>query len=234
MSPRLEALLILQNRQQALATARAKLDRLPKERAALEAQIAADAAQLEAHREAARKIESDRKQLELEVESKEAAIARYKQQQLETRKNEEYQALTHEIDNTTKQITALEDRELELMEAYEQAQAAIAQEEEAFKAVEVRNNEKLATFEDKKAKLEQRATEAAAELKAAQGHIDEADRSLFERLFERRGGTAIVPIQHGNCTGCHMKVTSQTEITAHSEDKLAICENCGRILYVND
>lgn len=234
MSPRLEALLILQNRQQALATARANLDRLPKERAALETQIAADAAQLEAHREAARKIESDRKQLELEVESKESAIARYKAQQLDTRKNEEYQALTHEIENTGKQITALEDRELELMEAYEEANAAIAQEEEAFKAVEARNNQKLATFEEKKANLEQRATEAATELKEAQGKVSDADRSLFERLFERRGGNAIVPIEHNTCTGCHMKVTSQTEITARSEEKLAICENCGRIVYVKD
>ncbi len=234
MSPRLEALLILQNRQQALATAQANLERLPKERAALEAQIAADAAQLEAHRDAARKIESDRKQLELEVETKEAAIARYKQQQLDTRKNEEYQALTHEIENTGQQITELEDRELELMEAYEAANAAIAQEEEAFKAVETRNNQKLATFEDKKANLEQRATEAAADLKEAQTKVSDGDRTMFERLFERRGGNAIVPIEHGNCAGCHMKVTSQTEITAQSDDKLATCENCGRIVYVKN
>lgn len=231
MSPRLEALLVLQNRQQALVSAQTSLERLPQERAALAAQIKADGDQLEAHREAARKIESDRKQLELEVKSKEAAIARYKQQQLDTRKNEEYQALTHEIDNTGAQISALEDRELELMEAYETALADIAKEEEAFQAVEARNQAKLATFDQKKANREQRATEAAAELKEAQAKVPDADRALFERLFERRGSNAIVPIQHGICSGCHMKVTSQTEISAHSGDKLATCENCGRLVY---
>ncbi len=42
-------------------------------------------------------IESARKELELEVEAKKQMIARYANQQFQTRKNEEYRALAHEI-----------------------------------------------------------------------------------------------------------------------------------------
>ncbi|MEM1058018.1 MAG: C4-type zinc ribbon domain-containing protein [Verrucomicrobiota bacterium] len=233
MSPRLQNLLILQDRQNALAKAESNLERLPRERAALEAQIKADAATLEAHQEAARRIEAERKKLELEVESLEETIGRYKAQQLETRKNEEYQALTHEIETTGGKITALEDRELELMEAYDEALRDIEKEKEQFKAVEARNRDKIASFEQKEAGLKARAAEATAELAAAQGEVQKDDRSLFERLYERKGPEVVVAVRQGICTGCHMKVTSQTEISARSDERLSLCENCGRILYAD-
>ena len=78
-----------------------------------------------------RQIEADRKKLDLDVQTKQAAIARYKSQQQLTRKNEEFSALNHEIEHAEKDISALEDSELELMEAYDKglAEVAVAQKE---------------------------------------------------------------------------------------------------------
>lgn len=58
-----------------------------------------------------------RKELESEVGSRRTRIQKYNQQKLETKKNEEYQAITHAIGTIEKEITGIEDRELELMEA---------------------------------------------------------------------------------------------------------------------
>ena len=43
-------------------------------------------------------VETERKKLELEVDSKKQQIERYSLQQFQTKKNEEYRALAHEIE----------------------------------------------------------------------------------------------------------------------------------------
>jgi len=61
--------------------------------------------------------------------------------------------------------------------------------------------------------------------------IDEDLLGLFERLFKSKGDAAVVAIEHGVCTGCHMKVTSATAAQARAGKEIVSCENCGRILY---
>jgi predicted nucleic acid-binding Zn-ribbon protein len=76
-------------------------------------------------RRAAKQIESDRKQRELEVEGKKQQIGRYSLQQFQTKKNEEYRALAHEIELCNAEIVKLEDAQLELMEQAEATQREI-------------------------------------------------------------------------------------------------------------
>ena len=61
-------------------------------------------------------LEVRRKDLDNDVEAKKEQIQKYAQQQLETRKNEEYTALGREIDHVKETISKIEDEELELME----------------------------------------------------------------------------------------------------------------------
>ena len=111
----IEKLLTLQDRDQRLRSFQQELAHLPEERKAREKQIADSAAQLEQSKIRAREIEIKKRNLEIEAQAKRDSITRYKQQQLQTRKNEEYAALAHEIEAAEKAITTLEDRELDLM-----------------------------------------------------------------------------------------------------------------------
>ena len=61
--------------------------------------------------------------------------------------------------------------------------------------------------------------------------IDEDLLDRFDRLFESKGDAAIVAIEHGICTGCHMKVTTATAMHARTGKEIVNCEQCGRILY---
>src|SRR5207249_3133166 len=103
--------------------------RLPQERKTIEARLAATGAALDAVKQKSKEIEIERKKLELDVQSKETAIAKYKQQQYQTRKNEEFQALSNEIKRMELEISVIEDRELELMEQADQLKAQIVQSE---------------------------------------------------------------------------------------------------------
>jgi len=63
------------------------------------------------------------------------------------------------------------------------------------------------------------------------GKIDEDVLGRFERLFNSKGDAAVVALEHEVCTGCHMKVTTQTAHRVKAGKEIVSCENCGRILY---
>src|SRR5579863_4593795 len=121
----IERLLILQDRDRKIRRVRGELDRIDPERENLKGKAAAAQAGLENAKSRVKQLESSRKDLELEVEAKKEQIARYANQQLQTRKNEEYRALAHEIDTCKEAIFKIENQEIELMEQAEAAQKEI-------------------------------------------------------------------------------------------------------------
>ena len=124
-NPTVEALLILQDRDSRVAHLTSDLAHLPQQIAQVEAELATRTATFDELKSRTRQIEADRKKLDLDVQAKQAAIARYRSQQQQTRKNEEFAALNHEIEHAEKEISALEDSELELMEAYDKGLVAL-------------------------------------------------------------------------------------------------------------
>ena len=59
------------------------------------------------------------------MKAKEADIERFKNQQLEVKKNEEYRALNLQIEQAESDISAFEEKEIELMYAIDAAREAI-------------------------------------------------------------------------------------------------------------
>src|SRR5947209_16668035 len=87
---------------------------------------------LDAAKNRVKELESGRKDLELEVESKKELISKYANQQFQTRKNEEYRALAHEIELCKQAIFKVEDQEIALMEQAEAAQKEVARAAQAL------------------------------------------------------------------------------------------------------
>jgi predicted nucleic acid-binding Zn-ribbon protein len=111
-NPTVEALLVLQERDARVATLTNELDEAPRQIAAVEQEVSSRTAKFDALKTKTRLIEAERKKIDLDVQSKQTAIARYKSQQQQTRKNEEFSALNHEIEHAEKDISTLEDAEL--------------------------------------------------------------------------------------------------------------------------
>src|SRR3974390_961218 len=129
----IEKLLILQDRDQKIRRVRSELAHIEPDRRNLKAKASAAQAELENARLRIKQLESARKDLELEVEGKKQMIARYANQQFQTRKNEEYRALQHEIDTCKAAIFEIENREIEFMEQAETAQKELLRATQAAK-----------------------------------------------------------------------------------------------------
>src|SRR5271166_4102195 len=140
MTDIIEKLLVLQDRDRNILQVKNELMRIEPERAQLTARAAGAQSSLDAAKNRVKQIESERKKLELEVEAKKLQIEKYGLQQFQTKKNEEYRALAHEIELCKQAILKLDDQQIELMEKAEAAQkevaAAGAIAKEAVKAVD--------------------------------------------------------------------------------------------------
>ncbi len=227
-----EHLLALQDRDQRLRNVRLELQSVPAEIAARQKLVTDAAARLEASKARAKAIEVEKKTLAGDADAKRAQIDRYKNQQLQTRKNEEYSALAHEIESAQKQITAIEDKELVLMEEAESLAPAIAEADKTFAAEKTRLEGQIATIKEKEANLTARLADLERERAAATAGIDEELLERYERLFETKNARAVVTVEHDVCSGCHMKVTAQTSLALRSDKALVSCPQCGRILHL--
>ncbi len=231
MHPELEQLLVLQDRQQKIKQIETEIETVPLQRKSLEAQMAASAAGVEALKQKARHVEMDRKKLELDVGTRAESVARLKTQQYQTRKNDEFQAIGHEIERYENEIRKIEDEELELMVEADKVRAELGAEEKRAATVNESIARQTKDLEVKSTTLQSRLEELTKERAEIAGKIEEDLLSRFERLFKSKGDAVVVPLEHEVCTGCHMKVTTQTAHRVKAGKEIVSCENCGRILF---
>jgi len=88
-----------------------------------------------------------------------------------------------------------------------------------------------ADLEAKSKTLQSRLEELTKERAEIAGKIDEDLLGRFERLFKSKGDAVVVALEHEVCTGCHMKITTQTAVRVKGGKEIVSCEQCGRILY---
>jgi len=233
LSPVVEKLLILQDRDLKRLALEAQLKASPVEIARVEGTIAAEKGAIDGARAEVHGLESQKKILETEIGSAETKLGTYRTQQLSVRKNDEYQALGHQIATTQEQIGELEGKELQLMYGIDEAKKKFAAAEKMLK-------ENISGYEHRIRTLREREISLAVELKAAQAESEAARGPVpvpALRVYDRRlarGMPAVAPVRAGKCGGCHLKISSEVESLSRgkgAESELAVCDQCGRIVY---
>lgn len=231
MLPAIEKLLILQDRDRKIAHVNNELARIDPERQMLQARTSNTQASLDAAKLRAKQIESKRKDLELEVQAQKDKIAKYSVQQFQTKKNEEFKAIGHEIETCKTTIVKIEDQQLELMEQAEAAQAQVTAATLAANEAKKHVDSQIADLKGREENLGKELAELSSNREELAAAVDEAARSRYDRLLKNKGGNVVVGIQHGVCGGCHMKFPTQIVLSCKREDDIVTCPNCGRILY---
>ncbi|MGZ4961098.1 MAG: zinc ribbon domain-containing protein [Limisphaerales bacterium] len=231
MTDQIEKLLILQDRDRRIFGVKTELARIEPERHMLQGKTSGTQAALDAAKLKVKQIETDRKKLELDAEAKKGQIEKYSLQQFQTKKNEEYRALGHEIEMAKEVIVQLEDQQIELMEQMEvaQKQAAAAQ-KDADDAKKLSEGQ-MKQLADREENLKKELGELEASRDQLTSGVEESTLSRYSRLMKQKGENVVVGIQHGVCGGCHMKFPVQVMLACQQAKELVTCPNCGRILY---
>lgn len=144
----------------------------------------------------------------------------------------ELQDLELESEALKRYLTTLEDRQLEEMFAYDEA-------EDNFNEISDQHTSLLTQVEKEKDELSAEKIELIEELDrqeseryAAAGNIDSGDIRLYETLRIQKKGIAVARVLDKTCAACGSTLTAATFSSAQVPTKLTRCSACGRILYV--
>jgi predicted nucleic acid-binding Zn-ribbon protein len=234
MSPNIQALLVLQDRDRRLRTLAEELDRVPKDEARAKERLAGDEAAVRKAKEEVQANEVEIKKVELDVGTRKTSIARLKVQQFETRKNDEYTALGNEIIRYEKDVDGLETKELELMERADALRRTLSTAEQSLAKTKGLVDEDLTTLADRRKRVTAEAAEAKADRDRLAVNAPESLMPLYERLLKNKNGVAVVPVSGGKCSGCHIKLVASTLVKVNSGTEGVQCESCGRLLYAEE
>jgi predicted nucleic acid-binding Zn-ribbon protein len=229
--PALEKLLIFQDRDQRRQAFETQIKQVPDEIAAVRRKIEEERAGVETAKAAWREAEAKRKALETEIGLAEQKAARFRTQQLEVRKNDEYQALGHEIETVAAQVAALEEKELVLLYEIDESKAKVkAAEAAAAQGIAV-HEARIRTLQEKESTMRQALAALQGELEAARAAVPEAALAIYVRIAKRVPLPVCVPLRELRCSGCNLKVSSGISSDVRAGSKLVTCENCDRIVF---
>src|ERR1700744_4640350 len=226
----IEKLLILQDRDRKIHRLTQELAHISPERQTLQAKAVATQTQMDAAKTRVKQLESERKQLDLEIEAKKTQIEKYANQQLQTRKNEEYRALAHEIEMAKDAIFKIEDREIAIMEKSETAQKDVARATTEAGAAKKLVEDQIGLLDQRETNLKKEFAELTTGRVQLAEAVDESTRNRYDRLTKSKEN-AVVGIEHSSCGGCPMKLPAQVVTTCRAQSEIVPCPNCGRILY---
>ena len=231
MLPQIEKLLVVQDRDLKIAAIQKELDHLPLEEEDAQEKLEEDRTRVESAKKTVQENEIAMKNLEIEIETRNDSITKLKIQQYETKKNEEFRAMGHEIERYGNEVRKLEDEELELMEKGEILKATLKEASATFANTKEIVDEEMGDITSRRANLLKEMEELKVSREAATGEVDPDTLDIYNRLFVSKGGLVVVGLVDEKCQGCHMKVTKSTAINVRNEHEVTHCENCGRILY---
>jgi hypothetical protein len=180
------------------------------------------------------KMQLRQKEREGELAAKEEGIKKSQGQLGVLKTNKEYQAKLAEIESLKADKSLIEEDILKLMDEIEQAKSAVENEKKALGG-----EEKI--YGDKKRVLEEKAQEIKASLQTLEGKrsivaagVDKKILQTYEHILHGCDGLALVGAGNNSCEGCHMRVPHQVVHEIKMYTRLIMCENCARIMYLQD
>ena len=230
--PAVTQLLVIQDRDRKLRQLRIELKNAPLEKKAMDTRMATASATLDAAKLKAKEIEVKRKELENEVRARQDRIAKYEQQKLSTKKNDEYSAYDHAVESLKTEIAGIEDKELVLMEAADAQTPVIAAAEKDAADTRALVQRQIADIEARVKAIEAQIVEVDADRAKLAAEVDEELLDDYQRLFDRKDALAVAALSNETCQGCHVKAQTHIVHSVKAAKLVTNCLNCARILYL--
>ena len=232
MLTELEQLVSLQKCDLEMRALESRLEQIPKKIEELEKEVATERANVKAAEESLSESKKTRRTLEGELEILEGRIAKYKDQLMQVKSNDEYKAMQKQIQVAENEIGTKEDFILVEMEEIDGLQSELARRKKELE-------EGLTHVRKLEAELEAEASQLQDQLRERQTENEEISRSLpedllnsYQQIASSRGGIAVAEAKDLFCTVCNVRLRPQVLELLRLGESIQRCDNCTRILYM--
>jgi uncharacterized protein len=231
--PDLEALLALQEKDQAVSAADVALAALDPETQALDDALAAATRQLETAQRGVEQAVSRRGELE-------GKIASYRQMQDQRRQRLEWvrgakeaSTIMAELD-LARSVLAKEEAEfLRSGDAVGESERKVKEAETALAAVREAQQAQREVLRGKRDAILAERERAVLAREAATGAVNAQLLSRYERIRRGKAPLAVYALHGGSCGRCFTAVPTQRRVLIQRGATIEVCEACGVLLYAN-
>ena len=231
--PDFQQLLLLHSRDRRLKTLKNDLEKHPSELEYMDKKIFEEKESIRLAMEDWKTLESKNNSLEKDILSHRDQIARQRNRQLEVKKNEEYQALEHEITNLESKIDELESEQIETLDKIDDARetAEVAEKKIAQRVIELEKEREERVAFGKQAEIDVQSLET--QIVETREEVEPDFLSVYDRVSKIVSRPPyMAPLEDQKCSGCHLRVSNDVVSSVLVEKKLTQCDQCGRIVYI--
>ena len=232
MLPEIENLLKLQDTDKEIRRLQDEVAELPKRVAVIEQKLAGTKAQLEKAQAAVKTDEASRRKYDANITELRGKISKYRDQSLDVKTNDQYKALLHEIQFAEKEISANEDKILELMVNADARDKEVKAAQADLKSETAEIEKEKEAARQRTAEDEKLLTEWRAKRDQLRTGVNEDLLCHYERVSKFRG-SGISEVRDQQCMACRVMLRPQTYNDVRSGMQTVVCDSCQRILYFN-
>jgi uncharacterized protein len=147
------------------------------------------------------------------------------------RNPKELQDLQNEAAALKRYKGVLEDRQLEAMIKFDEAENKLFTARAALDQVVADLEQRNHKLNIEQETLSQEVVRLEAERGAASATIDKNSLDQYNNLRKSRKGVAVAKVTGKNCSACGSTLSAALQQAARSPNELNFCDTCGRILY---
>ncbi len=233
MNDAIVGLVRLQEMDKELDALRQSVDRVSPRRAGIAARREGAVAAQEYSKKALIETQVTRKNLEIDIDSKEQEIRKHTSQLNSVKSNDAYKALINEIEAAKKTKTLLEDDVLVLMEKIETLQKEAKAAEVEAQKVQAELDGQLRALDAEEIVFKAQVETKKADRDVFAGALPAEARDRYEAIQRGRPGyVAVVPINQMVCGGCRTGLTPHLVNQVMKGKEIITCDGCSRILYI--
>lgn len=143
----------------------------------------------------------------------------------------ELQDLQKDVASLKKHLVTLEERELEAMIKAESADNNLQSAKTKLELIQARLGSEHKKLIADQSGLTMELESLTEEREAALAPIEASLLHAYENLRQQKRGTAVSEISDNSCATCGATLNAALQQNARSQNQLAYCSTCGRILY---
>jgi len=235
IDPEIQKLIRLQEKDMELIRAMRDLKEIPLERHKLKVEIEKQDERMESAKEALRTLELKRKEIEVEVGRLEDQVTRYKNQQLDVKKNEEYQALTHEIELNTRKISDLEEEEIGIMLEIDEESKKLEEKKQVWEREIKKLQAEIEKMDEREGALKEEIMALENQVNELRGEVAGEYLQAYDHAKVNLKGKPpfVSPIEGGFCKRSNMRVSNDKLIEAKIHGAPHFDDITGCVVYID-
>ncbi|MCU0665990.1 MAG: C4-type zinc ribbon domain-containing protein [Candidatus Omnitrophica bacterium] len=179
-------------------------------------------------------LQKAKKDFELELGSREEAVKKLQGQLYSLKTNKEYNTMLGQIQDAKADMSLIEDKILSSMDQIDKAKQDMDKEKQMLAQEEKAVNEEKKKITDSIKLIDEKISQLEAQRSQVIPEVDKKIFAEYERILSNRNGLGIVAVKNNSCQGCNLFMPAQVINLIKMYDHIITCENCNRMLYIEE